>query len=49
VRTTPQTVAGARALLAWVKDDCEDMALPDENVAYLVDSLLASPVLAVEV
>jgi hypothetical protein len=46
VETIPQSVAGMRALLAWVKNDCEDISLPDENVAALVDSLLASPVLA---
>jgi hypothetical protein len=48
VETVPQTTAGIRALLAWVKTDCERISLPDENVAALVDSLLASPVLAAE-
>jgi hypothetical protein len=48
VETVPQTTAGIRALLAWVKTDCEGISLPDENVAALVDSLLASPVLAAE-
>jgi hypothetical protein len=48
VETAPQTVAGVRALLAWVKTDCEGISLPDENVASLVGSLLASPVLAME-
>jgi hypothetical protein len=49
VETIPQTVAGIRALLAWIKTDCEGISLPDENVASLVDSLLASPVLSMEV
>jgi hypothetical protein len=48
VETVPQTVAGMRALLSWVKTDCEGISLPDENVAALVDSLLASPVLTME-
>jgi hypothetical protein len=48
VSTAPQTVAGIRALLAWVRQDCEGMALQDEHVADLVDSLLASPVLTME-
>lgn len=48
ISTVPQTVAGMRALLVWVKDDCcEDISLPDENVAALVESVLASPVLAI--
>jgi hypothetical protein len=48
VSTAPQTVAGIRALLAWVRRDCEGLALQEEHVADLVGSLLASPVLAVE-
>jgi hypothetical protein len=48
VSTAPQTVAGIRALLAWVRRDCEGLALQEEHVADLVDSLLASPILATE-
>jgi hypothetical protein len=48
VSTVPQTVAGLRALLGWVKRDCEGISLPDGHVAALVENLLESPVLAVE-
>jgi len=48
VSTAPQSVAGIRALLVWVRQDCEGLALQDEHVTALVGSLLASPILAME-
>src|SRR5277367_5413514 len=44
--TTPQTIAGLRALLEWIDWDCDGLALDEDHVHAVIASLLASPVLA---
>lgn len=47
VSTTPQSVAGVRAMLEWIEMDCGGLALDEEHVHAAIASLLASPVLVV--
>ena len=49
VQISPQTVTGARALLEWVKRECEEVMVAHESLSALVAGLLASPVLSVAV
>jgi hypothetical protein len=45
---SPQTTAGARALLEWIQTDSRGIGIQSEHADALLANMLASPILALE-